>query len=408
MGRETNHFKVLIGSADETLNRDLAESLGRHSSHPEVTTAIGGEQALAHAQECHPDVALIAVDLGTEDGFETVRRIVSGVPGVSCLLLSPAPDHEQYRKALQVGARDLLAIPLPQNELFAAIEAAWAVTQQKRSVLDGISARADEPHRGKGVVVFSTKGGTGKTFLSVNLAAGLASAGKRVALVDLDLQFGDAAIALGLVPQRTVYDLVRGYTDFDLTLMRDFMVTHRSGLQLLPAPLYPDEAEQITVEDVEKILEVLSAGFDYVIVDTPPFFEERVLAALDWADHIISVGSMDLPTIKNLKIGFTMMNLLAFPEDKLWIVMNRADSRVGLETSEAEKHLGMKVRYTIPSSIEVPKALNSGESLLLTKPKSQVSQQLVQIVQKLSANGNSNGGANAKPDAKRRSRLFRR
>ena len=122
-----------------------------------------------------------------------------------------------------------------------------------------------------------------------------------MALVDLDLQFGDAAIALGLVPQRTLFDLVQGYTEFDATLMEDFMLKHPSGLSVLPAPLYPDEAEKITVEDVETILEVVQSSYEYVVVDTPPFFEERVLVALDWADHVLLVASLDIPSVKNLK-----------------------------------------------------------------------------------------------------------
>jgi pilus assembly protein CpaE len=241
-------------------------------------------------------------------------------------------------------------------------------------------------------VVFSTKGGTGKTFVATNLAAGLAQTGKRVALVDLDLQFGDAAIALGLVPQRTIYDLVQAYPQFDVTLLEEFMVKHSSGLSVLPAPLYPDESERIMVSDVQAVLDVIQSGYDYVVVDTPPFFEERILTALDWADHVLLIAGLDIPSVKHLKTVFRTMGLMAYPEEKLLIVMNRADSKVGLEVSEVEKHLGRRVKTTISSSVDVPRALNAGEILLLSKPGCKVSHELSGLVNTFAEpNHNGNG-----------------
>ena len=168
-------------------------------------------------------MVLIGVDLQPEDGFETVQQIVAQVPGVSAVLVAVNPAPADFRKALQAGARDLLEVPVDKKELIAALEGAAEVSKGKRSALEGIAAQLaaqKEPKARKRIVVFSTKGGTGKTFIATNLAAGLAQTGKRVALVDLDLQFGDAAIALGLVPQRTIFDLVQAYAEFDVALTR--------------------------------------------------------------------------------------------------------------------------------------------------------------------------------------------
>ena len=278
------------------------------------------------------------------------------------------------------------------------------MSRGKRAAVENLvaSGHYQEAPRATGIAVFSTKGGTGKTFIATNLAAGLARAGRTVALVDLDLQFGDAALALGMIPERTIYDLVSTYTDFDMSLVADFMLKHSCGLHLLPAPLYPDQAENVTVEDLEAVLGVLQGGYEYIVVDTPPFFEDRILIALEWAAHIVQVGSMDLPSLKNMKISFTMMDLMAYPKDKLRVVMNRADSRVGLDVGQAEKHLGLSVDHLISSSIEVPRALNAGETLLLSKPGLKVSQELSTIVRSFdtpSTNGH---------DKKRRSLLSMR
>ena len=198
--------------------------------------------------------------------------------------------------------------------------------------------------------------------------------------MDLDLQLGDSAIALGLVPQRTIYDLVQGYQEFDVGLLDEFMVKHASGLSVLPAPLYPDEAERITVKDIQAVLDVIQTGYDYVVVDTPPFFEERILVALDWADQVLLIAGLDIPSVKHLKTVFRTMGLMAYPEEKMIIVMNRADSKVGLDVAEVERHLGRRIKFTISSSVEVPRALNAGEILLLAKPGCKVSHELTGLV----------------------------
>jgi pilus assembly protein CpaE len=385
--------KLLVAIASEQVRSTLVRELQGRKNIEAIIECGDSTSALKQAEESTPDVVLMGVDLQPEDGFETVRKIVASVPGVSAVLVAVNPVPAHFRKALQAGARDLLEVPVDKKELIAALEGAAEVSKGKRSALQGIAAQMATqkgPKVGKRIVIFSTKGGTGKTFVATNLAAGLAQTGKRVALVDLDLQFGDAAIALGLVPQRTIYDLVQGYPEFDVPLLEEFMVKHSSGLSVLPAPLYPDEAEKITISDVQAVLDVIQHGYDYVVVDTPPFFEERILIALDWADHVLLIAGLDIPSVKHLKTVFRTMGLMAYPEEKLLIVMNRADSKVGLEVSEVEKHLGRKVRTAISSSVEVPRALNAGELLLLTKPGAKVSRELTELV-KLFIEPSSNG-----------------
>lgn len=390
-------MRVLLAIASEPVRLSLAKILEAHEGVEALYQCADSTSTLAQAEDLRPDVVLVGADLKPDDGFSTIQKIVAQVPGVSAIAVAVNPAPADFKRALRAGARDLLEVPVGSQELTVALEAAAEVSKGKRAALEGLAAHANaqkEAKLAKRIVVFSTKGGTGKTFVATNLAAGLAVAGKRVALVDLDLQFGDAAIALGLVPQRTLFDLVQGYTEFDATLMADFMLKHPSGLSVLPAPLYPDEAEKITVEDVENILNVVQSSYEYVVVDTPPFFEERVLVALDWADHVLLIASLDIPSVKNLKTVFRTMGLMAYPEEKLIILMNRAGSKVGLELGDVEKHLGRSVKVGISSSIEVPRALNAGEVLLLSKPGNKVSQELAKLVQTFQ--GNSNGSANVR------------
>lgn len=388
-------MKLLVAIADEQVRSALARELKGRKEIEAVYEAEDSESALRQAEEFTPHVVLMGVDLKPEDGFETVRKLVARVPGVSAVLVAANPAPAAFRKALQVGARDLLELPVEKKDLVAALEAAAEVSKGKRSALEGIAAQMAgqrETRIAKRIVVFSTKGGTGKTFVATNLAAGLAKMGKRVALVDLDLQFGDAAIALGLVPDRTIYDLVQAYREFDVALLESFMVKHDSGLSVLPAPLYPDEAERITVQDIQAVLDVIQTGYDYIVVDTPPFFEERILTALDWADHVLLIAGLDIPSVKHMKTVFRTMGLMAYPEEKLLIVMNRADSKVGLDVAEVEKHLGRQVKFAISSSIEVPRALNAGEILLLTKPGAKVSREMTKLVNMFSEPSSNGAG----------------
>ena len=376
-------MKLLLAIASEPVRTAVARDLQNSAGIEAIYECGDSESAIRQAEESGADVVLVGADLAPKDGYETVQELVARVPGVSAIIVALNPEPSDFRKALQVGARDLLQIPVERKELHDALNKAAEASQRKRTALEDMAAQMvaqKEVKVAKRIVVFSTKGGTGKTFVATNLAAGLAVAGKRVALLDLDLQLGDSAIALGLVPQRTIYDLVQGYREFDIGLLEEFMVKHSSGLSVLPAPLYPDEAERITVKDIQTVLDVIQTGFDYVVVDMPPFFEERVLIALDWADHVLLIAGLDIPSVKHLKTVFRTMGLMAYPEEKLMIVINRSDSKVGLDMAEVERHLGRRVKFTLSSSVEVPRALNAGEILLLSKPGCKVAHELGSLV----------------------------
>ncbi|HZK49931.1 MAG TPA: response regulator [Thermoleophilia bacterium] len=385
----------ILALAQDYVRDSFSRALDTYPGGAVTFACADSDAALEHAERERPQLVIVSADLEPLDGYATVQEINARVPGVSTLIVAANPSPNDFRRALQAGARDMLQLPVEKKDLFAALGAAVQVSGAKRSALEGITAKATaikEKPIARRVVVFSTKGGTGKTFLSTNLAAGLAATGKRVALVDLDLQFGDVSIALGIVPQRTIYDLVQGYTDFDLALLRDFMLPHpASGMFVLPAPLYPEQGDEITDSDVTRLLEAIQEDYDFVIVDTPPFFEERVLAALDWADDILLVGSLDLATLKNLKLSLASMELMSYPVEKIRIVMNRADSKVGLELADVERHLGRAVRYSISSSIEVPRALNTGEVLAVQRPNLRVSQELKAVIDDYA--GSVNGAA---------------
>src|SRR5438045_2857923 len=205
-------------------------------------------------------------------------------------------------------------------------------------------------HNGRIVTVFSPKGGTGKTVVATNLATALAKhEGRRTLLLDLDLQFGDAAIMLGLEPDKTIFDLVVAPGELDSEKLAGYTVKHASGLDVLPAPLRPEDAELVTEAKLGRLLEVARESYDVIVVDTSPFFHGPMLATLDRTDELLLLCGLDVPTLKNVRLSLQTLELLSFPKQRVRIVLNRSNSKVGLQPNEVEGALGMQVPSREPS-----------------------------------------------------------
>jgi pilus assembly protein CpaE len=248
--------------------------------------------------------------------------------------------------------------------------------------------------RGRIITVFSAKGGCGKTTLATNMAAALADKGRReVCLVDLDLAFGDVAIALQLFPAHTIADAVPLGEYVDFGAVQALLTPHSPGLTTLVAPVEPGSGEAIPASLVSRVLQVLRDHFDYVIVDTPPAFDDHVLSAFDLSDIVALIATLDIPALKNLKLTLETMDLLNYPRDRWRIVLNRADSKVGLAINEVEKSLRASISAQLPSSRDVPAAINRGVPIVLDDPRHPVSVAIKTFAEHYVANVNPGPGA---------------
>jgi pilus assembly protein CpaE len=238
----------------------------------------------------------------------------------------------------------------------------------------GLGEGADERARGVVVTVFSAKGGCGKTTLASNLAASLADGGRReVCLVDLDLNFGDVAIVLQLFPAHTLADAVPMVETLDLPAVMSLLTPHSPGLSALVAPVEPGSAETIPQSLITTIISLLREQFAFIVIDTPPAFTDHVLAAFDQSDLIALLATLDIPALKNLKLTLETLDLLNYPRERLRVVLNRADSKVGLALAEVEKTLRVPIALHIPSSRAVPASINRGVPIMLDDPNHPVS-----------------------------------
>jgi pilus assembly protein CpaE len=281
------------------------------------------------------------------------------------ILLASVESSKLLDEALEADVSDVLLLPqLTENVVFAIRKAAHS----------GRRSHAVGGRHGRIVTVFSPKGGTGKTVTATNLAASLAKQhGRRALLLDLDLQFGDAAIMLGIEPDKTIHDLVTAPGELDSEKLAGYTTQHACGLEILPAPLRPEDAELVTEAKLSRLLEVAKESYDVIIVDTSPFFHGPMLATLDRTDELLLLCALDVPTLKNVRISLETLELLSFPPDRIRVVLRRTATKVGMNPREVEGALERKVSFELPSDGAVALAVNRGNPLVLSDPRAEFS-----------------------------------
>jgi pilus assembly protein CpaE len=299
-------------------------------------------------------------------------------PSAGIVLLAEELTLPLLQQALRAGVRDAVTLESEDAVLRQAVE-------RVGDSIATIASRAlatEKTKQGRVIVSFSTKGGVGKSVVSTNTATALAAKGHQVVIVDADLQFGDVAVMLGVPPLHTTVEAAGASHTADTDLMEGLLGTHElSGLRVLAAPVEPSAADQIAAHEMISIVQLLRTMFDYVVIDLPPHFDDVVVALLEEADDVLLVASMDIPSIKNLKVGIQTLDLLALAGSKIRLILNRANAKVNLDVNDVERALGVPADYRVPSDISVPQAVNRGIPVVLDKPKSAAGSALIGIAE---------------------------
>jgi pilus assembly protein CpaE len=250
---------------------------------------------------------------------------------------------------------------------------------------------------------------------SCNLAVALATAGARPIVVDLDLQFGDVGLALGLRPEKTIYELVTAGGSLDSDKLEGFVTHHRSGAHALLAPKRPDQAAAISTEYLRDLLTVLRGSYDFVIVDTAPAFSPEVIVAIDASSHLCVVGMLDALSLKDTKIGLETLAQMGYAQDDITLVLNRADTSVGISMSDVFGLLRKSPDILIPSDRAIPRALTNGETIYEADPKSGAARGYAELARRyLDITGSESSSlsdgitGNAEAATPRKRRLLRR
>ncbi len=383
-------IKVLIVDDIAETRDHLTKLLGFESDIEVVGAADSGRQALEMAGRLRPDVVLMDINMPDMDGIAATEQLAAEVPTAAVVMMSVQGEADYLRRSMLAGAREFLVKPFSSDELTASIRQVYTrerdkqgritVTSVAAAVAAG-SARDREP--GQLVAVFSPKGGVGRTTIAVNLAvAAAADLGIKTVLVDGSFQFGDVGVLLNLNPKnKSIADLVPELEAAEEPESIDtFVINHSSGVRVLLAPPSPEMAEMITPAGVRKILEALRATNDLVVVDCTANFSDTTLAILDAADMILTALTLEITSIKNIRLFLEVADQLGYESSKLKLILNRADSTLGIRVADVEHSIGRKVEHTIVSDgRSVVYALNRGVPFVLSNREAQVSQDILRL-----------------------------
>jgi pilus assembly protein CpaE len=316
------------------------------------------------------DVVFIGPSLATAEGIAEAAALAELEPELIVVLVAPADvPGDVLRAAIRSGLDDVVEAPLTIAAVTEALKSAERSHRRRAET-------APEPHapvtEGKIITVMAAKGGSGKTVFASNVAALLARWGdaERVVIADADLQFGDVALVLQVDPKHTVVNAAKEGERLDNQFLETVLATHSSGMRVLAAPLEPAFADEVPTVTYTRILSMLREMFDYVVVDTAPSLDERLLAILDKSDVVLFVVDMDLPSVKNAKLALETLRILNYPANKIRLVLNRSNSKARLDVDEIERSLRLPISASVPSDGLLPASINEGIPIVESHPKS--------------------------------------
>ncbi|GIV87580.1 MAG: transcriptional regulator [Chloroflexus sp.] len=390
---ESEKIRVMI--VDDIVDtRDQLEKLLFFEKDIEVVAkASNGREAIAFARQYRPQVILMDINMPDMDGIAATEAILTQDPGIQVIIMSVQGETDYIRRAMLAGAREFLIKPISADDLYRSIRhvarlaAMRPVVPVAGGAVAGAAGAAQPSVNGQIFAVFSPKGGVGVSSIAANLAVAIRQqTNKKVALVDGNVIFGDLSVLLNLRADKTIIDVASRIENLDRDLLNDVMATHPTQVKVLLAPPDPQRGELVTADHIRAILEMLRQEYDYVVVDTPASFQDRSLAALDLAQRVITLMTLEMHCIRNVKLFLEVADLLGYPNDKVMLVLNKATNRTGIRAEEVEKHLQRKLALQIGDAPqEMTLAINQGTPIVMAKPNHQVAKDIMNLARELVA-----------------------
>lgn len=377
MGR---FLRIVVAAPDEASRALISRLAGQHPSARVVADADDDVKLSDVVQYRRPQLAFVSTELADGRGFEVADRLSRLYPSLYIAMVTPRQGMEDVRRAMKVGARECLSEPLTEDAVQRVIDEA------------GDFGAAASEHKGIIIAVMSSKGGVGKSTVSVDLSIAFKQAGTgRIALVDGDLYFGDVATMLNLRPERTIHDLNGA---LDVEIADRFLTHHPSGIEVLAAPLRSEQAEEIPPDRFREILNILQGLYTYVVVDVTAAAMETMLPTVDVADIVVVLSTLDVVCLKDVSQAIDMLNKLRFPAKNILLVGNRFDERYSLNPKDAEKALSMRFSAVLPRDDRVIMGANRGVPMTLGEPNAPFTRQVVALAKSITTQvGRLNNGA---------------
>ena len=400
-------LKTLV-AIDSGADRQSVEAVIPASELLELVGVVEGlEGSWDELSSQSVDVLLVACAGEGDDALSFVDGVSRHYPERPVVVLHRNGPQAFVSRAFAAGAEDVVVLPASNGQP-ASPAARERAAAEVASVVEKAMARrrrasaAPRTSKGRMVTILGPKGGSGKTLVSCNLAMTMADAGKRVVVVDLDLQFGDIALALGIAPEKTVYDLVASGGSLDVEKLGAYLVEHSSGARVLAAPARPDQAATVTPEFLRELFDVLRGSVDWVIVDTPPGFTPEVIAAIDVSTDICMVGMLDSLSLKNTKLGLETLDLMGVERQDVKLVLNRAHSRVGISEQDVRAITGRAPDVLVPSNRDIPRSVNEAVPIVSSQPRSDAGRALRALGESYVGTETGNGASSRRSLLRRR------
>jgi pilus assembly protein CpaE len=366
-------IRVLIVDDIAEFRENIRKLLQFEKDIEVVGAARTGQEGLEIARATRPHVVVMDINMPDMDGISVTRELLKDVEFAQIIIVSVQNEPHYMREAMRAGASDFIPKPPSTEELITSVRqnGLEAIEKEKRRQVwvapGGGGATGPLPvTQGKLIAVYSAKGGVGCTTLATNLAIGLHAEHTPAVLVDGHLQFGDVSVFLNMQVKLSMVDLASRVDELDREFVDEILMSHTSGLKVLPAPPRPEMADEIHADQVRPVLRWLKGVFAYVVVDTSSTMDDTTLAVLEEADLIMAVATPEIPAIKDARLFLDLVGILGMPRERVFFVLNKMDKRSGIASSAVAENLKKPVDAEIPFVDQVvTTSINKGVPLLL-------------------------------------------
>jgi pilus assembly protein CpaE len=373
-------LKVLIVDPQPDAVAGLRRTLNGFGTFEVVGDAGFGPVASTWAHTLEPAIVIVAVDEPLTRSLTTIQALTRGNPPWTVVGLVNQFDREVFRRTVLAGARDVLLRNSTGSDIHDSLVQAHNA-DRLRIVAGGYDPAAPT---GSIITVFGVKGGIGKTTLATNLAVALAQeSSASVALVDLDIPFGDVALMLDMHPEQDILDALADGVVEDLERLQKLLIRSPHGVHVLSAPLAADDSSGLDSSRVGKLLSRLAALHQFVLVDTPVGLNELTAAALDASELALLVTTPEIASLKRTHACLQLLQGLEFSTSKLQLVLNRVQSKTRVSSSEAVEALGHPVAWRVANDYAAMQSSALGMPVVLANPKTRLSKDIRGIARQL-------------------------
>jgi len=382
-------IRVLIVDDIAEFRENIRKLLQFEKDIEVVGAARTGQEGLEIARATRPHVVVMDINMPDMDGISVTRELLKDVEFAQIIIVSVQNEQHYMREAMRAGASDFIPKPPSTEELITSVRqnGLEAINKEQRLkdrvVVTGPGGRTGPlvATMGKLIAVYSAKGGVGCTTLATNLAIGLNSEVTPAVLVDGHLQFGDVSVFLNMQVKLSMVDLASRVDELDREFVDEILMSHASGLKVLPAPPRPEMADEIHADQVRPVLRWLKGVFTYVVVDTSSTMDDTTLAILEEADLILAVATPEIPAIKDARLFLDLAGILGMPRERVFFVLNKTDKRSGIASSAVAENLKKAVDAEIPFVDQVvTTSINKGVPLLLGDKSKMPAKNLLDLV----------------------------